>query len=201
MIGRIFNLNMLYILLAIIAIGFLLLPRIMEGINLQSKGIGYLTSNIEDYYYKTFPEEGKYTVKIDLNDIESNEGKVLLEESENKIHVTEVSQMDSGYEITFRSSGSYDAGGATLISGLEHVRNDNGFSSHFKAEAEAFYKGEAYQLSPSGSSGLTYRDGDQFGFQLSLPDQMKNIDLKEDPIIEVTITDLQVNLWVKKPNK
>ncbi|WP_231622419.1 hypothetical protein [Halobacillus karajensis] len=67
---RIFNLNTLYILMAIVAIGILLIPRIIEGIKLQSKGISYITSNIEDYYHKTFPKEGKYTVEIDLSDIE-----------------------------------------------------------------------------------------------------------------------------------
>ena len=201
MLRKLFNLNTLYILLAIIAIGILVIPRIIEGIHLQSKGISYLTSNIEDYYHKTFPQEGKYTVEIDLSDIESNEGKVLFEDSENKIYITEVTHSGSEYEVTFRSSGNYDTGGATLVSGLEHIRNNNGFTSHFKAEAEAVYKGETYELSPSGSSRLNYLDGDQFEFHLFPPNQMKNIDIKEDPIIEVTITNLQVNLWVKKPNK
>ncbi|CDQ20242.1 hypothetical protein [Halobacillus karajensis] len=123
---------------------------------------------------------------------------MLFEDSENKIYVTKVTHSDSEYEVTFRSSGSYDSGGATLISGLEHARNNNSFTTHFKAEAEATYKGEPYELSPSGSSGLNYRDGDQFGFYLFPPNQMKNIDLKEDPLIEVTITNLQINLWVKK---
>jgi hypothetical protein len=197
---KLFSLNTLYILMAVIAIGFLLIPRMIEAISLQSKGISYITSNIEDYYHKTFPKEGKYTVEIDLSDTESNEGKVLFEDSENKIYITKVTHIGSEYEVTFRSSGSYDAGGATLVSGLEHARNNNRFTSHFQAEAEAGYKGETYELSPSGSSRLKYNDGDQFGFHLFPPNQMKNIDLTEDPTIEVTVTNLQVNLWVKKPN-
>ncbi|MFG6149336.1 hypothetical protein [Halobacillus sp. B23F22_1] len=199
MIRKLFNLNTLYILMAITVIGFLLIPRISEGINLQSKGISYITNNIEDYYHKTFPEEGKYSVELDLSDLESNEGKVLFENSENKIYVTKVMHNGSDYEVTFRSSGSYDTGGATLVSGLEHARNHNGFTSHFKAEAEAVYKDETYESSPSGSSGLNYRDGDEFGFYLFPQDQKGNMDLKEDPLIEITITNLQVNLWVKKP--
>ncbi|WP_245807782.1 hypothetical protein [Halobacillus massiliensis] len=199
MIRRLFNLNTLYILIAIIAIGLLLIPRIIESSHLQSKGISYISSNIEDYYHTVFPQEGKVTIEIDLSDLESNEGKVLFEDSETKIYITKVTHDDSEYNVTFRSSGSYDAGGATLVSGLEHERNNNGLTSHFKAKAEAVYKGENYELSPSGSSGLHYRDGDRFGFYLLPPNQMKNIDLIEESIIEVTITNLQVNLWVKKP--
>ncbi|SDJ78815.1 hypothetical protein [Sediminibacillus albus] len=201
MIRRIFNLNTLYILMAIIAIGILLIPRIIESINLQSKGISYITSNIEDYYHNAFPKEGKYTVEIDLIDIESNEGKVLFEDSENTIDVTKVTHSGSKYEVIFRSRGSFGSGGAILISGLEHTHKNNSFTSHFKAKAEAVYKDETYELSPSGSSGLDYRDGEHFGFYLFPPNQLKDIDLEEDPILEVTITNLQVNLWVKKPNK
>ncbi|MCP3029479.1 hypothetical protein [Halobacillus sp. A5] len=198
---RLFSLNTLFILMAIIAVGILLIPRIIEGYQLQSKGISYITSNIEDYYHKTFPQEGEHTVEIDLSDLESNEGKVLFEDSENKIYVTNVTHSGSEYKVTFRSSGSYDKDGATLVSGLEHVHNNNGFTSHFNAEAEAVYKGETFDLSPSESSGLNYRDGDEFGFYLIPPEQMKNIDSKEEPAVEVTVTNLQVNLWVEKSNK
>ncbi|RDY69074.1 hypothetical protein DXT76_17420 [Halobacillus trueperi] len=199
MIRRLFHLNTLYILMAIFVIGILLIPRIIEGFHLQSKGISYVTSNIEGYYHKTFPLEGKYTVEINLSDLESNEGKVLFEDSENKIYVTKVTRSGSTYEVTFRSSGSYDADGATLVSGLEHARNTKGFTRHFKAEAEAVYNDETYELTPSGSSGFHYRNGDKFGFYLFPPNQMEKIQLKKEPIIKVTISHLQVNLWVKKP--
>lgn len=194
-----FSLTTLYTLLAVLAIGILVVPRIIEGIHLQTKGIDYITNNIEDYYHKTFPREGGYTVEIDLTDLESNEGKVLLEDSENKIYVTKVTRNGSDYEITFRARGSYDAGGATLVSGLEHARTGEGFTSHFKADAEVLYDGESYHLSPSDFSGLNYLDGDRFGFHLTPHHQMKNFDLSDVSVIEVSVTDLQVNIWAKKP--
>ncbi|MGR9049511.1 hypothetical protein ACQ4XT_12880 [Halobacillus faecis] len=192
MIRRIFQLNTLYILIIIFAIGILVIPRFVEGIQLHSKGIRYVTSNMNDYYHKTFPMEGKYTVEINVDDLKSNEGKVLFEDSENKIYVTKVSRNGSDYEIIFRSSGSYSADGATLVSGLEHARSNNGFTSHFKAEAEVEYKGDIYEVSPSGFSAFNYQDGDQFGFHFS-------INVKEESTVIMTVSQLQVNLWAGVP--
>ncbi|WLR46396.1 hypothetical protein LC065_12490 [Halobacillus litoralis] len=189
---RIFQLNTLYILIMIIAIGILVIPRFVEGIQLHSKGISYVTSNMNDYYHKTFPIEGKYTVEINVDDLKSNEGRVLFEDSDNQIYVTKVRRNGSEYEIIFKSSGSYDADGATLVSGLEHARTNKGFTSHFKAEAEAMYKGVDYEVSPSGFSAFNDQDGDQFGFHFS-------IDVKEEPTVIMTVSQLQVNLWARVP--
>ncbi|MBX0358572.1 hypothetical protein [Halobacillus sp. Nhm2S1] len=199
MIRRLFQLNTLYILIAIIAVGILLVPRFIEGFHLQSKGISYVTRNMNDFYHKTFPLEGEYTVEINVDDLESNEGKVLFEDSENQIHVTKVTRSDSGYEVIFSSNGSYDADGATLVSGLEHARSNNGLTSHFKAKAEAMYNGKTIEGSPSGSSGFDNQDGDQFGFHLPIPKHTKKINGKEEPTIKVMVTHLQVNIWARKP--
>lgn len=194
-----FNLNTLYIVAGIIALVSFLIPQAIDMFQLQAHGIRHLAEDVERYHNNTHSMEGDYTVTIDLSDPESNEGKVLFDGEEgNQIYISRIVQSSSSYTVVFRSSGSYNLGGGTLVSGLEHARNKNGFTHEFKAEAQAMYNGETFKLRPSSSSGLNYLSGDEFGFYLFPPDE--EIDLTKEPTIEVTITNLQLNLWAKKIN-
>ncbi|MEC5423501.1 hypothetical protein QGM71_08325 [Virgibacillus sp. C22-A2] len=190
------NLNTVYIAAAIIAFSFLLIPRLIETVNLRVEGISYVANDIENYLSNAHPIEGEFTVQIDLRELENNEGKVLFDDGENKIYVSKVNVHDeAGYEVFFRSSGDYNLGGATLVSGVKHAGN-NGFTNRLQAEAKATYKEVTYNLSPSASSGLNHRDGDEFGFYMDVPDK---IDLEEPSVVDVIVSKLYVNIWAKKP--
>lgn len=166
--------------------------------SLWMKGISHV-ANDEGYRNAAHPVKGEYSVELDLSDLGSNEGKVLYDDGENQIYVSNVIvNNESDYEVYFRSSGTFSLGGATLVSGTEYVRENNSFTDNFQAKAQAKYKGETYQLHYSGYSGLNYRDGDEFGFYLSRPDEEIIVDSEVDPIIEVTISNLYINYWVKK---
>jgi hypothetical protein len=129
----------------------------------------------------------------------SNEGKVLYDDGENQIYVSKVFvHNESEYEVIFRSSGTYRLGGATLVSGIEHERTNNGFTNVYQAKAQAKYRGDTFKLSSSGSSGLNYRDGDEFGFYLFPHEEDIDVVLEEDAMIEVTLSNLYVNIWAKK---
>lgn len=168
-------------------------------LNLWINGISVIANDVEDYRTHSYPVDGEYTVKIDLSDFDSNEGKVLYDDGENQIYVEKVLFHDkSEYGISFRSSGTYSLRDATLVSGIEHVRTENGFTSFNHVNATATYREDSFKISPSGSSGLNYRDGDSFGFYLFPHDKEVDFDIEKDAIIEVKLSNLYMNKWEKK---
>ncbi|WP_188456038.1 hypothetical protein [Virgibacillus oceani] len=195
---KLVNLNTVYVVAAIVAIGTIIIVWASEMSGIWTKGISHVANAVEEYHNAAFPVDGEFTVDIDLSDLESNEGKVLFDDGKNQIFVSKVVRNESDYEVVFRSSGDFSLGGATLVSGIEHVRNSNDLTTDFQAEAQASYMGDTYKLSPSGSSGLDYRDGDEFGFYLYRQDETIDIDLEKESMIEVTVTNLYMNLWAEK---
>lgn len=194
---RLLNLNTVYIVATIIALGALFIPRAVEVFNLRTQGINYFTNNIENYHNNAHLIEGEYTIKIDLNNLENNKGKVLFDDGENQIYVSKVIAHNTRkYELFFRSRGSYSLGGATIVSGVEHKHNNDGLISKFQAIAKATYRGNTYKLSPSEYSGLNYNDEDEFGFYLQLPNDI--VPDFEEEMIDVAVTNLYINLWAKK---
>lgn len=195
---RFLNLNTIYIVAAIIALGALFIPRAVEIFNLRMQGINYFSSDIEKYHNNAHPIKEEYTIEIDLNNLKNNEGKVLYDDGENRIYLSKLfAHNTTDYELLFRSSGSYSLGGATLVSGVVHKHNNEGYTRNFQAEANARYLGDTYKLYPSGSSGLNYRDGDEFGFFLKLPNEIVQ-DFVGEVMVEVMVTNLYVNFWAKK---
>ncbi|SES67703.1 hypothetical protein SAMN05216389_101370 [Oceanobacillus limi] len=191
------NLDRVYHAFAAIIVATIFIIWISEHGGLWINGISHVANDTEDYHNNAYPVEGEYTVEIDLRDLESNEGRVLFDDGANQIYVSKVIQNDSHYEVGFRSSGTFNTGGATLVSAVEHAHNRQGFTDIFRAEAQASYRGEDYELFQSGSSGLNYRDGDEFGIHLPSPDEGIDIDLEKEPMIEITITNLYINIWAE----
>lgn len=183
--------NTLYITVAVIAISAFMLPRVIEAVNLHIHGISYIAEQTEGYFKVTEPIEGEFTVELDLSNPESNEGKILFDDGDNSISVLDVvPQEKTGYEVIFRSHGSERADGAALISGVAHEYTDKGFTHSLEAEAQASIDGgEPFELSPSSSTGLSYRDGDRFGFILDAP--------SESATASMTVRNLQLNLWAE----
>lgn len=190
---KLFNMNTLYIAAAIIAVSAFLLPRVIEAVNLHIDGISHIAEQVDDYYKITEPVEGEFTVELNLNDLESNEGKILFDDGESQVSVLEVLPREAaGYEVVFRSKAAEVNNGAALISGVGHVRTGSGLSQSLLAEAEAdFGEGDTASLTPSLWSGLVYHDGDRFGFYLDAP-------VGDADQVEVTVTSLQLNLWMEK---
>lgn len=195
---KLLNLNTVYIAAGIVAVGFLFVPPVVNLYNLKTQGINYFTNDIEKYHNNAHPIKGEYTIEINLNDLESNKGKVLFDDGENQIHVLKViAHGKNEFELLFRSSGNVNPGGATMVSGVEHNHNKDGLIRKFQATAKATYQGDTYTLNPSKYSGLKYNDGDEFGFYLELPNDMIP-DSENKGKVDMTVTDLYLNLWSKK---
>ncbi|WP_436371985.1 hypothetical protein [Cytobacillus sp. BC1816] len=160
-------------------------------------GIKAVSEDAGDIFTQAYPVEGNYTVKISLSNLEKNEGKVLYEEENNKIYVSEVFiDTNSNYQVVFRSSGNYNFSGATLVSGIEHARQNNGYTDILQAKATAAYQGRTFELFPAGSAPLKYKDGDEFSFYLYASD----VDPENEEAVEITLSNLYINFWARKPN-
>ncbi|GGA60557.1 hypothetical protein [Ornithinibacillus halotolerans] len=187
--------KVLSIIVTIIAFIILWISGIL-GIWIE--GINYVHGKVDRYSFESSPVQGEFSVEIDLSDFDSNKGKVVYNDGENQIYVSEVLvHGGTDYQVSFRSSGTYNLNGATLVSGVEHAYSQGGFTNYDRVNAIGFYRGESFELGVSHYSGLNYRDGDDFGFYLFSEDQKLDIDLEEAPIIEVTITNLVMNKWYK----
>lgn len=75
---------------------------ITGSINLWFYGMGDIADNVKDYYLELEPIDGTYSVLIDLSDPESNEGKVLFDDGEHQIYVSDVITLnEANYEVFF----------------------------------------------------------------------------------------------------
>lgn len=185
------NLNTVYLLAAMIALSAMLLPRAIDLIQLWNQGISYVAKDFDNFYHTAIPIEESYKVEIDLDDLESNAGKIVYDDGDNQISVSKVvSTKEGDWDVIFRSSGTYDLGGATLVTGIKYTRKNEGYANHLKAEET--YRGHSFKLTPVNYSALKYMDGDEFSFKIS------PANLAEERIIDVTLSDLYVNLWLKK---
>ena len=137
--------------------------------------------------------------------MESNIGKELYNDGESKIYVSWIDNTGSsnsgGYRIGFRSCGIYSLNGATLVSGVCHENVDNNsFRTYMSAKMTAKYKDNIYNSSVLGTSGLNYKDGDEFAFYIfpSEAYDKEDVSLDEDGIVKLSIKNLYKNIWTKK---
>ncbi|MER2010415.1 MAG: hypothetical protein ABS939_23545 [Psychrobacillus sp.] len=194
--------NRKQLLLKAMLIGFPIMVCLLwftGAINLWFYGMGDIANNVKDYYLELEPIDGTYSVSIDLSDPESNEGKVLFDDGEHQIYVSDVITLnEANYEVFFRTSGKYNLHGATLVSGIEHKRVQGGYSFDFLATARATYRGSNFKIYESGTSGINYKDGDSFGLYIIPHDTEVNVNISEDPIIEITLSNLIMHKWGRK---
>ncbi|OIJ08804.1 hypothetical protein BKP35_17425 [Anaerobacillus arseniciselenatis] len=190
----------IYIKVALVGVFVILLTLWGSGwLNLWKNGISVIANDVDRYHLQTYPIDGEYTVTIDLSDLRSNVGKVLYDDGNNQIYVETVYvRNESDFEVGFRTSGTYRLSGATLVSGIEHARTDNGFTSFERANAIATYRSESFKIYRSGSSGLNYRDGASFGYYLIPHDKEVVVDLDKDATMELNISNLYMHEWKKK---
>ncbi|MFS0875232.1 hypothetical protein [Solibacillus isronensis] len=190
------------LLLKVIIIGLpitVFLLWITGAINLWFYGMGDISDNVKFYSLELKPIDGEYSVLIDLSDLESNKGKILYDDGEHQIYISDVFiSNEENYEVFFRSRGKYNLHGATLVSGIAHKRVQGGFAFGLFATAKATYRGDTFKLYASGTSGLNFKDGDSFGLYLIPHDREVTLNIAEDPIIEITLSNLIMHKWASK---
>lgn len=169
---------------------------------LWSDGMAHLANNTKEFSDNSGRlVEGKYSLRVDLSDLESNIDKEIFKDGDHRIYVSWLQRTyNGGYDIGFRSSGPYSLSGASLISGVHHETiNDHSFTTSMTAKMTAIYDGKTYNAQGTGRCGLNYKDGDCFSFTFFLSEDETNEDLIEEAgIVELTITDLYKNIWSKK---
>lgn len=173
---------------------------------LWTGGIASIANNTEaftDKNGKVIP--GEYSVSIDLSDLQSNIGKELYNEGGYRIYVSFVDNTEAirtgGYRIGFRACGQYSLTSASLISGVRHSTvGHKQFTYNMSAKMTASYNGKVYNCSEFGTSGLNYKDGDDFLFYIfpGVAYDNKEVSLDEKGVVKLTVTDLYKNVWTKE---
>ena len=132
-----------FIKVLIISVGTIAFTLWISGwLNLWINGISVIADDLEGYRLHSYPVDGEYSLKLDLSDFESNEGKVLYDDGENQIYVEKVLvNGNSNYDVSFRSSGTDSLRGATVVSGNEHERAENGFTLIIRLTQQQHIKG------------------------------------------------------------
>lgn len=168
-------------------------------------GISYIANDTKTYTQENSQiVPGQYELTVNLADLDSNIGKELYNDGSNRIYVSWIDNTrqvsTGGYRIGFRSCGEYSLNGAVLISGIAHKAVDNqSFTSDMSAKMTGVYNGKTYNCGVYGTSGLNYKDGDDFAFYLFPGDAYNNgeITLEEKGDIRLTVTKLYKNVWTK----
>jgi len=193
------------------AVAILLCLTIIYGMLRQAgyvgmwrEGIAYAAGSLDKYSYDHMVMDGEFEITINLDDLDSNKGKVLYDKDGLLIDVAvvdEVGIMGGGYRIHFRSHGKYSVDQATLVSGIKHYATESRwYSSSNDADLRSEYNGKQYEGSVMGASGLNYKDGDMFSFYLFPQEAYKNKEVTFDKAgtVKVIVSNLSLNQWNKK---
>jgi hypothetical protein len=168
---------------------------------LWSNGMAFLANNTKEFTDKNgHLVEGKYSVKVNLSDLESNIGKEIYNDGDHRIYVSWLQRThNGGFDIGFRSSGQYSLSGASLISGLHHEAiDDHSFTTSTTAKLTAEYAGNTFDAGVTGQCGLNYKDGDCFSFAFFISDKPNEEPIEDaGGIVELTMTNLYKNIWSK----
>ena len=194
-----------FILIPVIAIIVLIL-WVTGLIGIWTHGMSYIANNTKDFTdTKGHILEGEYSISIDLSNLESNIGKDLYNDGTHRIYVSRIDNTGSvntgGYRIGFRSDGIYSLNSASLISGVHHATvNGNSFTIEMSAKMMAKYNEKVYNCSEFGTSGLNYKNGDDFAFYIFHNEAYEKgeVSLNETGVVELTVSELYKNIWSKK---
>jgi len=174
-------------------------------IGLFLNGMSYIGDNTRKFTCKEgYLMTDEYSFSIDFHDLESNVGKEVYNDGESTILVSWLDNTGSsdtgGYRIGFRSYGTYTLNGAALVSGACHEQvDDTSITTYMTAKMTAGYNDKVYESNVLGTSGLNYKQGDEFSFYIFPTDAYDNgeVSLQEDGIVQLSIKDFYKNIWTR----
>lgn len=145
--------------------------------------------------------------EIDLYNLDSNTGKVIYDDGQCKIEIALVrKELDGSYNAFFRTHGSYNRLGGTLISSTkQRMTEERYYTYNFVGKLQVIVDGVAYDGYNSATSSLIHKDGDEFGFyifplecyengEFLLEDSIK----KQDGKVSIRLFDLSKITWNRK---
>ncbi len=193
----------LYIFLTVLFLYVIFYKNIAILIN----GMSYIANDVDNYTYSLTNVDADCVFTVDLDNLDSNTGKVIYHNNDGCriiIHIVQKQDVNvGGYRIIFRSIGTYSINGAKLISGIYHEiwRDENSGNPygtyHMEATMKCIYNGKIYDSNVQGLSGISYKNGDSFGFYLFPSEAYKNGDVPLDNAgtAEIIISNLAINEW------
>lgn len=165
-----------------------------------------------------FIEDSSYTINyealdliaetdIDLYNLNNNAGKIIYNDGKCKIEITMIKkEADGKYNAFFRTYGSYNRLGGSLISPTKQLMTEErNYKEDFVGKMQVVVNDKIYESYYSASSGINYKDGDEFGFYLFPLEYYKNDKLlledniaKQNGIVHVRLYNLVRTTWSRK---
>lgn len=142
-------------------------------------------------------------MQIDLNDLDSNVGKIIYDDGKCKIEIKSVSYENGDYKVYFKSYGKYDRKGGILISPISHS-ND---SSKQDAFIQTGVDDNLNYLGKLCYSTSLLKYGDEFGFTILSSDvleekiadkKVKDVIKQEDGKVKVTLSNFIQYTWIRE---
>lgn len=140
-----------------------------------------------EYVHNELAEE--YSFTVDLAHLDSNTGKVVFRDGDCYIDIQSMDENDGHYRIHFRSHGIYNIHGATLISGTSQPPRLYSVDALLYCHSSD----QAYSCNVAGITGISFRDGDSFGYYLPAEATQDG-----STTITLTFSGLVNNKWHKK---
>lgn len=179
-----------------------------EHIAAPINDMSYIANDIYNYEQSVSYIDSECVFTVDFDNIEGSIGKVVYKDDRGcRISIQHIVDDGCGrYRIVFRSTGTYSAGGARLVSGVYHETLDYNASgdplgaSWVKALMSCKYNEKIYKSTCAGMSGISYKNGDEFSFHLFPTEAYMKKEIPVDNLgkVEISLSNLVLSEWVQR---
>ena len=169
----------------------------------MTSGLSHIHWNTEDYALTYSDESSETSTELNLNDLESNIGKIVWQKDKQCIEITSINckRLHKGeYDIYFRSHGVYDSNEGILTTAVKHIRVDeNSFAEALMADMSVNINGISYPCERRSNSSIMHKDGDAFGFSFCLEDLLGDdfTSCENIETVEIKFKNLIAHKWAK----
>ncbi len=161
-------------------------------------GIPYIDDDIHHYYKEAYTLNEDINFSIDLKNMSDFVGDVVYSKDQCTISIHDIQYCNGNYEITFRSNGYYSYNTAILVSGIRHIRKENEEGIDIEGILEIEYENKVYRCAVKGGTGISYKDGDAFGFYIFPNEIFENEHLGNIGMLNLTLSNLTYHIWTRR---
>ena len=170
----------------------------------MTSGLSHIHRNTNDYALIYSDESSETSTELNLNDLESNVGKIIWQKDKQYIEITSINckRLHKGeYDIYFKSHGVYNTNEGVLTTAVKHIRVDeNSFADTMMGDMFVNINGISYPCERRSNSSIMYKDGDTFGFSFCLEEILGNDFTSCETVgtVEITFENLVEHRWTKR---
>ena len=170
----------------------------------MTSGLSHIHRNTNDYALIYSDESSETSTELNLNDLESNVGKIIWQKDKQYIEITSINckRLHKGeYDIYFKSHGVHNTNEGVLTTAVKHIRVDeNSFADTMMGDMFVNINGISYPCERRSNSSIMYKDGDTFGFSFCLEEILGDDFTSNETVgtVEIRFENLIEHKWTKR---